>query len=165
MRKNMKLIASAFFALSISLTACSTAGPSQANGDLAPINLASPSNPPPPREHEESEDGSRDRWVELDFDDQFGDGKTVVIESLAVSRVSFLVIFNKQGSVLAATLVSPRSQPVSITLDQPLSNSQELIARLYKDDGDGVFDINLDTVLRDDENEIVEEDFDYRLQG
>ena len=164
MKKKMMLIASAFFAIALSVSGCSATGPGQANRDLDPIILATPSNPPATSEPEESEDSSRDRWVEIDIDDQSGDGKTVVIESLEVSRVSFLVIFDREGSVLAAAEVSPQSQPVSITLDKSLSFSQELLARLYKDDGDGVFDINLDMVLVDDENEIAEEDFEYRLQ-
>ena len=42
--------------------------------------------------------------------------------------------------------------------------SQELVATLYLDDGDGSFDAERDTLMVDEEGEPVSEDFDYIVQ-
>ncbi|MEK9578150.1 MAG: hypothetical protein VW008_02235 [Aquiluna sp.] len=120
-----------------------------------------------PSESESSSDEyAQDRYAEIDIEDQSGDGVMVQIEEIRISGSnSFLVIYNTSGLVLASALVTPQSQPVTIKLQVPITKSQELEAVLYLDDGDGVFDLNKDFPILDDEQELVHEDFYYRVNG
>ena len=49
---------------------------------------------------------------------------------------------------------------MTLTLTQPVRSSQELLAVLHRDDGDGSFDAAADPVVVAD-GEPVAEDFDY----
>ncbi len=147
----------------IFLTGCGSNLGASNDDDVPIIDLRENVQTIEPTESSEPKDNSYDRFAEIDIDDQSGNGSFIVIESLRVSRVSFLVIFDSTGSAIAVSEVSPQSQPVSIELDIKLSRSQELLAKLYVDDGDGIFNIDLDKPLFDDDNESAEEDFDYRL--
>jgi hypothetical protein len=120
-----------------------------------------------PSESESSSDEyAQDRYAEIDIEDQSGDGVMVQIEEIQISGSnSFLVIYDNSGLVLASALVTPQSQPVTIKLQVPITKSQELEAVLYLDDGDGVFDLNKDFPILDDEQELVHEDFYYRVNG
>jgi hypothetical protein len=51
---------------------------------------------------------------------------------------------------------------VTLTLTQSVRSSQELLAVLHRDDGDGTFDASTDPVVIAD-GEPVAEDFDYIL--
>lgn len=107
-----------------------------------------------------------DSIAEIEIEDQEGYGQSVLIEEISVGREgTFLVIYDDSGLVLGSTLVSPQSQPVTLALNVALSESQELQAALYLDDGDGVFDLTLDLPIFDYEGELVHEDFDYELLG
>jgi hypothetical protein len=107
-----------------------------------------------------------DSNAEIEIEDQEGSGQSVLIEEISVGREgTFLVIYDDSGLVLGSTLVSPQSQPVTLALNVALSESQELQAALYLDDGDGVFDLTLDLPIFDYEGELVHEDFDYELLG
>jgi hypothetical protein len=162
--KNKVLTVSALLLFGVlSLTGCVANLAGTNKDDLAIVDLRENAETIQPTESSEPKDNSYDRFAEIDIDDQSGDGTYIVIESLRVSRVSFLVILDSTGSRLAVSEVSPQSQPVSIELDVRLSRSQELLAKLYVDDGDGIFNSELDKALLDDENESAEEDFDYRL--
>ena len=107
---------------------------------------------------------ARDRNAEIDIEDQTGDGSSISIDEIEISGGnSFLVIYDSTGLVLASALVTAQSQPVTIKLDYPLASSQELEAALYLDDGDGEFSLASDFPILDDEEELVHEDFYYRL--
>ena len=117
--------------------------------------LQTPTDPPP---------FARDRFAEIDIEDQAGDGRSVSIDEIEISGGnSFLVIYDSTGLVLASALVTAQSQPVKIKLDYPLESSQELEAALYLDDGDGEFSLANDYPILDDEDELVHEDFYYRI--
>jgi hypothetical protein len=74
------------------------------------------------------------------------------------------VISDLSGQALGTKRVTPRSQPVSVQLETPVTISQELLATLYLDNGNGSFDPSKDTPMIDDEGEPVSEDFDYVVQ-
>lgn len=132
---------------------------------LGPIILSDASQSSIQTESSGSPNGFTDRWAEIDIDDQRGDGKSMVIESVEVSRAAILAIYDRGGKLLVSAQISPRSQPVSVKFDTPLTKSSELLAKLFLDNGDGVFDPSYDLPIYDDESELAEEDFNYRLQG
>ena len=141
------------------LSACSTAGPSTQNpvADLSPIVVAGSTSASSP---------AGAFAADLDIDDQAGDGTRVAVESVTVgSSTVFVVITDEAGTVLGSDTASGGVQPVSISLDSPISESGEFIGLLVEDDGDGVLDLATDLPVVDDEGESVEEDFDYRVTG
>lgn len=133
-----------------------TANPVQ--GD-EPITLPSATQTPTAQS---SPTGLVDPAAEIEVEDQAGDGRSVQIELVhfAVGQ-AFLVITDLSGNQLSATQVNAGAQPVTVELDPPVTATQELIATLHLDTGDGTFDMADDTVMLDDESEPVEEDFDY----
>lgn len=106
-----------------------------------------------------------DSIADLEVDDQVGTGTEVTVTSVMLGRgPAWLVVSDLGGNVLGTKKVSPRTQPVTVTLQPPVAVSQELIATLYLDDGDGRFDAKRDTPMVDEEGETVSEDFDYVVQ-
>jgi len=105
-----------------------------------------------------------DPKAEIEIEDQSGDGTRIALDEIHVGRIiAFLVIYNLKGEVLATALVTSLSQPVNIALQTPITSSQELQAVLYLDDGDGKFELSQDLPLIGEENELVHEDFSYRV--
>lgn len=99
---------------------------------------------------------------DLDIDDQRGDGTFLTIESVnSPDQDVFVVITDRPGQVLGSGRSTPDRQLVSVELDTRVSQSQELYGSLYLDNGDGIFSSSTDQQLFDDDNELVEEDFDY----
>lgn len=106
-----------------------------------------------------------DSIADLEVDDQWGNGTEVTVTSVMLGRgPAWLVISDLGGNVLGTKQVSPRTQPVTVTLQPAVTMSQELLATLYLDDGDGRFDRQEDTMMVDEEAETVTEDFDYVVQ-
>lgn len=106
-----------------------------------------------------------DSIADLEVEDQTGNGTEVTVTSVLLGRgPAWLVISDLGGNVLGTKQVSPRTQPVTVPLQPPVTVSQELIATLHLDDGDGRFDPQLDTPMVDEESETVSEDFDYIVQ-
>lgn len=106
-----------------------------------------------------------DAVADLEVDDQIGNGREVTVTSVLLGRgPAIMVITDRNGNVLGTKKVSPRTQPVTVRLHQPVTVSQELLATLYLDDGDGAFDPQKDTPMVDEESEPVGEDFDYIVQ-
>jgi hypothetical protein len=128
-----------------------------------------PSSPDSPSENPSPEilldtEWAVDEIAEIEIEDQSGDGKAVAIEELRVGREGvFLVIYDSTSLVLAAVPVSPKSQPVTVSLSPELTKSQELEAVLYLDNGDSIFDLSSDVPIVDDEGELVHEDFEYEF--
>lgn len=109
--------------------------------------------------------GASDPMADLEIEDQVGDGRSVVVQSVVTSRdFALLVITDLNGEVLGAKRVRPTVQPVTVPLTTPVTTSGELLGSLYLDSGNGNFDPAQDTPLVDDENEVVGEDFDYIVQ-
>jgi len=105
-----------------------------------------------------------DPTAEVEIDDQSGDGTFITIDEIELTRGNaFLVVYNLSGIVLAEAFVTPQSQPVTLMLDAPLSGSQQLQATLYLDNGDGVFELDLDLPILGEEGELVHESFWYSV--
>lgn len=167
MAKKSSRVATAFLLIlagSLLLTACTTA-PAKDLENLDAIYLepgtvtesASPSEPA-------VQEYAKDPDSEIEIDDQVGDGITLKIHEIQVSRGNaFLVIYNSQNFVVSEAFVTPQSQPVTLFFDIPILQSQELQAALYLDDGDGVFDLGKDLPILGEDNELVHETFSYQV--
>lgn len=104
--------------------------------------------------------------AELEIEDQSGDGSSVRILEIETTLASgFVVIFDGAGEVLGSAAVSSRAQPVTIELTKKVTQSSELIAGLFADNGNGVFDPSDLPVYEQEEDglEKIEEDFDYEV--
>lgn len=105
-----------------------------------------------------------DELAELEIEDQAGFGFEVVVEEVRLSRGDgFLVITSQEGETLGYSVVTPDSQPVVVLLTSRISTNRELIGELFLDNGDGVFSRDSDFPIRDDEGELVREDFSFTL--
>lgn len=105
-------------------------------------------------------------YAELEIDDQMGDGTSVQIREIETSlQAGLIVIFDSTGSYLGEAIVSSTVQPVSIELATPIASSQELVAQLFSDNGNGVFDSKDLQVIESEDNEIeiIDEDFEYEI--
>lgn len=144
----------------LALTACGgsppTAETAQAPSDaivLPPPTGSAPANP------------AADSMADLEVDDQTGSGREVTVTSVVLGRgPAWLVISDLGGTTLGVKEVSPRTQPVTVTLQPAVTTSQELLASLHLDDGDASFDAARDALMVDEEGEPVSEDFDYIVQ-
>jgi hypothetical protein len=104
-----------------------------------------------------------DESADLDVEDQIGDGSQVLLDRVrAGSAAGFVAVYDAGWILLGTTPVTPGVQPVTMVLTQPVASSQELVAVLHRDDGDGAFDSATDPVVLADA-EPVAEDFDYVL--
>lgn len=162
-QKRFSLVALIAFFASITLAGCSPN--SYETPNLTSVQLASPS----PSESStttgsepETNSPVSDSFAELEIEDQAGQGQRVEIEEVRLSLgLGFLVITTKDGTILGYATATPDSQPVSVNLTSRIFSSQELIGILFLDNGDGEFSTETDVRIRDDEGEIIEEDFDY----
>lgn len=103
-----------------------------------------------------------DESAELDVEDQRGDGRSVRIDEVRFASGDGMVgIYDAGLKLLGWAAVTSGVQPVRIDLDRRLGSSQELIAVLHRDDGDGRLDAGDPVVV--EEGEQVSEDFDYLL--
>lgn len=103
-----------------------------------------------------------DETAEIDVEDQRGDGTAVRVDEVRFAAGSALVgIYGAGLDLLGWAPVQSGVQPVTIQLTRAVGSSQELIAVLHLDDGDGVLGRG-DSVLVE-EGEQVSEDFDYVL--
>jgi hypothetical protein len=113
----------------------------------------------------------RDDDAELDVEDQSGDGSSVRVEEVQLSRTDgFVAIFTEDGDTLlghAAVERSDDERSLSVPLDQPLTETSRLVAVLHADDGDGTFDAASDPRVTDDDDdddEFESDRFTYRVQ-
>lgn len=146
----------------LSLAGCTVSDPVVVQFES--VRLGAASAQPSPTATSDSTEFVVDESADVEIEDQSGSGGSVLIEEIKVGREgTFLVIYDRNGLVLASAMVSPQSQPVMVPLEVPISASQELQATLYLDNGDGVFSLQSDSPLIDDEGELVHEDFYYEL--
>ncbi|HSK27547.1 MAG TPA: hypothetical protein VK894_11625 [Jiangellales bacterium] len=105
----------------------------------------------------------RDDDAELDVEDQSGDGTTVVVEEVRLSRTAgWLAVFAEDGETLlghAPVEPSDDERRLDVTLDQPVTGTQTLLAVLFADDGDGAFDPAADPRVTDDDDDHDDDDF------
>jgi hypothetical protein len=103
-----------------------------------------------------------DEAAELEVEDQRGDGRSVRVAGVRLSsRTGIVGIYDAGLDLLGWAVVGSGAGPVSVALDRRLGSSQELVAVLYRDAGDGRLDAS-DPVVTE-EGEQVSEDFDYLL--
>jgi hypothetical protein len=142
------------------LAACGGSTPAAEQTSVAPSDaIVLPEDPQTPLPT------GADSIADLEVEDQMGNGRSVTVTSVLLGRgPAWLVVSDLGGNTLGVTEVSPRTQPVTIDLRPPVTVSQELLASLHLDDGDGTFDAERDTLMVDEEGEPVSEDFDYIVQ-
>ena len=105
-----------------------------------------------------------DAYAELEMEDQSGDGFSVEIDEVRLSvGTGLLVITDSQGQVLGSSKVTLNTQPVTVLLTTPIGQSQKTYAQIFLDDGDGEFDLNLDTPILDEDGDLARESFDYEF--
>ena len=105
-----------------------------------------------------------DKNAEIEIEDQSGNGKTVVISEFEAGIDNlWLVISTESGTIVGATLTTSQSKPVTVSLQRPITKSQELVARLYLDDGDGVLELSQDAPVYEEPGDLIDEDFEYDL--
>lgn len=151
---------------SVTLTSCAVA-PAKDLDQFESIDLGSTPAPVPTKTFDpEGQQYATDPSAEVDIDDQSGSGSELKIDEIKVGRGNaFLVIYDNSGLVLTETLVTPQSQPVTVRLNSPVTSSQELQATLYLDNGDGVFELDLDLPILGEEGKLVHETFYYRVNN
>lgn len=144
-------------ALVLGVAGCggSSAAPAPAVDD-EPITLASPQasgqSPVPAR-------------GDLEIEDQSGDGRQVQVQSVEMGRTpGFIVISDMGGQVLGSVPIRLGVRPVTVELTTPVTQSQELLATLYTDNGDGVLNPQSDQPALESDGEVAEEDFDYTVR-
>lgn len=165
-QSTVKAAATYVAALSILLTGCATADESEVKLSAIDLRSSNSTSPTPTPSDFPSSNPVSDSFAELELEDQSGQGDRVQVEEVRLSLGSgLLVISDLSGNYLGSAIVTPDSQPVAVQLDNKINISQELIGTLYFDDGDGVFSAESDFQIRDDEGEIVREDFDYQVTG
>ncbi|MGB7982283.1 MAG: hypothetical protein WCF36_15995 [Candidatus Nanopelagicales bacterium] len=112
-----------------------------------------------------------DDTADLDVEDKAGQGRTVLIEEVSSGSGSGFVVVHEAGRTVLGSVpvtgslraVTGSLRAVSLKLDAPMLASQELLAVLFRDDGDGTFDPATDAIVIE-EGEPVAEEFDYLLQ-
>jgi len=161
-----KVATSCAVVLSLALTGCATTPESEVALSAIDLRSAVSGSPSPTPSDSANLNPVSDSFAELELEDQSGPGDRVQVEEarLSVGR-GFIVIYDLQGNYLGSAIVTPDSQPVAVQLETRITASQELIGKLYLDNGDGIFDAESDLELMDGETEIVQEDFDYRVTG
>lgn len=146
------------------MSGCSDGGSEAVPIDSAPIVIGDSSRPSPPPATEEVIPAFDPR-AELDIEDQVGDGRSVVIDSVRVTRDNvYLVILDERGAILGTKALLPGVQPVKMELQRSVDSSGYLFGLLVIDNGDERIDPKTDIPLLDDDGEIVEEDFEYYLR-
>lgn len=104
--------------------------------------------------------------VELDIDDQRGDGTHVLIEDTDLPVAGYVAVYGQAGNLLGSVPVAAGThRGGTITLGAALDKgAHPLRAVLMADDGDGKFDPARDTTVReldDRDGDVEDEDFLY----
>jgi hypothetical protein len=113
----------------------------------------------------------RDDQAELDADGQTGDGHTVLVEEVQLSRADgFVAVCRLDDNRLLGLLPIARStddRPVRINLDEPITTTTRLLVVLYADNRDGHFDWATDPRVSGDDYDITDlevERLTYRVR-
>ena len=107
----------------------------------------------------------RDDEAELDADSQDGDGRTVDVVEVQLSRAGFVAVCSDDADNRLLGLVPiPRSteeQAVRVRLKERLTTTTELVAVLYADNRDGHFDWATDPRVSGDDDDPRDLEVDY----
>lgn len=101
----------------------------------------------------------RDDEAELDVDGQSGDGHTVVVAEVQLSRKAGFVAVCSPGDLLLGSVPIARSndeRSVTVRLDEPITRTTQLLVVLYADNGDGHFDWQTDPRVSGDDDDITD---------
>jgi hypothetical protein len=144
-------------------------------GDDAPEGDAPASSPATAGETTvapEGESGS-DQQADLEFEDQSGDGSSVVVDTVSAPQGGFVVV-TAEGADAPLGSVQVKvgtTDDVEVPLDTPLTADTDLTATLYADtDGDGAFDPTADQgvpepISGDDSSDDTSDDTDVVDDG
>lgn len=168
----------ALIASSAVLTACGSGADTSA-APVAPVAAPQAAGTPVPSSAAPSAAAAAtapvsDPGAEIDADDQSGDGRSVEVRvariTLGPGWVAVRTDEDNGGRLLGSTAVAPgQAGPVTVTLTEPVpAGDDDLTVVLHADDGDGVFDEQLDPRILDDDDDqddddIEDDDLDYRL--
>jgi len=150
------------------------------SGDGAPQGDAPPSSPATAGETTvapEGESGS-DQMADLSFEDQSGDGSSVVLDTVSAPQGGFVVVrADGDDTVLGSMQVKVgTTDELEVSLDLPVTADADLTATLYADtDGDGEFDSDSDQPVPEpisgsdpaddesDDSDVVDDGAEYSL--
>jgi len=113
----------------------------------------------------------RDDQAELDADSQTGDGRTVDVEEVRLSRAGFVAVCSDDDDNRLLGLLpiasSTQEQAVRVSLDKRLTTTTKLLVMLFADNRDGHFDWATDPRVSgddDDPTDIEVDHFTYRVR-
>ncbi|MFA6404560.1 MAG: hypothetical protein WCW03_00955 [Candidatus Paceibacterota bacterium] len=90
--------------------------------------------------------------------DQFP-GDVVYISSVQAENPSWVVVqkddAGKPGKVIGKTIFAVGINPGKVTLTEPTLDGATYYAVMYKDDGNGLFDITKDTTVKDKNGSVI----------
>jgi hypothetical protein len=102
----------------------------------------------------------RDDQAELDVDGQAGNGRTVSIDEVQLSRTNgFVAVCTLDRTRLLGSHPIARSgddRSVRVALDEPITTTTELLVVLFADNGDGHFDWATDPPVSGDDDDITD---------
>jgi hypothetical protein len=102
----------------------------------------------------------RDDQAELDADGQAGDGRSVIIDEVQLTRTNgFVAVCLLGDNRLLGSLPIARSiddKSVRVSLAEPITVTSRLLVVLYADDGDGRFDGATDRLVSGDDDDITD---------
>lgn len=113
----------------------------------------------------------RDNEAELDAEDQVGDGRTVMVDDVQLTRTDgFVTVCMLDSNRLLGSSPIARStddRPVRVRLDEPITTTTRLLVVLYADNGDGHFDWATDPRVSGDDDDVADlevERLTYRVR-
>jgi hypothetical protein len=99
-------------------------------------------------------------------------GIRVVVSSVAVRQPSFVVIFRDapvgRGELIGTSGLLGPGTPLNIPINLPITLTErveagdDLVAVLYADNGNGLFSLTSDTEVRNDDDDVIEDEFEIR---
>jgi hypothetical protein len=146
-----------------------TPGPSTSAGASTPA--ASPTQSPATTGAPAVPAPFRDDDAEVEAENQSGDGRTVRITEVQLSRADgFVAVYTADREQLLGVAAVKRStdddRPVTVRLDRPLTEDTQLLVELHADNGNGRFDPEADPRVagNDDDNELEVDRLTYRVR-
>jgi len=150
------------------------------SGDGAPQGDAPPSSPATAGETTVAPGGEAgsDQMADLEFEDQSGNGSSVVVDTVSAPQGGFVVLTAGDSDTVLGSmqLKVGTTDDVEVSLDTPLTADADLTATLYADtDGDGEFDPDVDQPVPapisgaepgddvSDDSDVVTDDAEYSL--
>ncbi|MFB6220192.1 MAG: PGF-CTERM sorting domain-containing protein [Halolamina sp.] len=78
----------------------------------------------------------------ITYDDQHSEGDSVTIQSVTLPDGGFVLVYNENSELVGhSSYLEAGTHPnVTVTLDQPLNDSEVTVAEVHRDDGNQQFD-------------------------